>query len=98
MSERTSDGGSSVALRAYPGVISYTIGPGAESVPVPPLLMGVLLPLVHNVEGMLWLTGIIVATQYGRLWLQSPAAGKATDRITGVVIVAFAAKIAASKA
>jgi threonine/homoserine/homoserine lactone efflux protein len=47
---------------------------------------------------MLWFTGIIVATQYARLWLQSPAAGKATDRIAGVVLVAFAAKIAASKA
>jgi threonine/homoserine/homoserine lactone efflux protein len=65
---------------------------------VPPLLMGVLLPLVHNVEGMLWFAGIIVATQYARRWLQSPTAGKATDRIAGVVLVAFAAKIAASKA
>lgn len=65
---------------------------------VPPVLMGVLLPLVHNVEGMLWFAGIIVATQYARRWLQSPAAGKATDRIAGVVLVAFAAKIAASKA
>jgi threonine/homoserine/homoserine lactone efflux protein len=65
---------------------------------VPPLLMGVLLPLVHNVEGMLWFAGIIVATQYARRWLQSAAAGKATDRIAGVVLVAFAAKIAASKA
>ena len=65
---------------------------------VPPLLMGILLPLVHNVEGMLWFAGIIVATQYARRWLQSPGAGKATDRIAGVVLVAFAAKIAASKA
>lgn len=65
---------------------------------VPPLLMGVLLPLVHNVEGMLWFAGIIVATHYARRWLQSPAVGKATDRIAGVVLVAFAAKIAASKA
>lgn len=65
---------------------------------VPPLLMGILLPLVHNVEGMLWFAGIIVATQYARRWLQSPGAGKATDRIAGVVLVAFAARIAASKA
>ncbi|QCO98684.1 LysE family translocator [Arthrobacter sp. 24S4-2] len=65
---------------------------------VPPLLMGILLPLVHNVEGMLWFAGIIVATQYARRWLQSPSVGKATDRIAGVVLIAFAAKIAASKA
>jgi threonine/homoserine/homoserine lactone efflux protein len=65
---------------------------------VPPLLMGILLPLVHNVEGMLWFAGIIVATQYSRRWLQSPSVGRATDRIAGVVLVAFAAKIAASKA
>ena len=42
--------------------------------------------------------GIIVATHYARRWLQSPAVGKATDRIAGVVLVAFAAKIAASEA
>lgn len=65
---------------------------------VPPLLMGILLPVVHNVEGMIWFAGIIVATQYARRWLQSPSVGKATDRIAGVVLVAFAAKIAASKA
>lgn len=65
---------------------------------VPPLLMGVLLPLVHNVEGMLWFAGIILATQYARRWLQSSAVGKATDRIAGVVLVAFAAKIATTKA
>lgn len=65
---------------------------------VPPLLMGILLPLVHNVEGMLWFAGIIMATQYARRWLQSPTVSKATDRIAGVVLVAFAAKIAASKA
>lgn len=65
---------------------------------VPPLLMGVLLPLVHNAEGMLWFAGIIAATHYARRWLQSPAVGKTTDRIAGVVLVAFAAKIAASKA
>jgi threonine/homoserine/homoserine lactone efflux protein len=64
---------------------------------VPPLLMGILLPLVHNVEGMLWFAGIIAATHYARRWLQSPVVGKATDRIAGVVLVAFAAKIAASK-
>jgi threonine/homoserine/homoserine lactone efflux protein len=65
---------------------------------VPPLLMGILLPVAHNVEGMIWFAGIIVATQYARRWLQSPSVGKATDRIAGVVLVAFAAKIAASKA
>jgi len=64
---------------------------------VPPLLMGILLPLVHNVEGMLWFAGIILATQYARRWLQSPAVSRATDRTAGVVLVAFAAKIAASK-
>ena len=80
------------------GVFYMAMIPQVLPQDVPPLLMGVLLPLVHNVEGMLWFAGIIVATQYARRWLQSPAAGKATDRIAGVVLVAFAAKIAASKA
>jgi threonine/homoserine/homoserine lactone efflux protein len=63
----------------------------------PPLLMGVLLPLVHNAEGMLWFAVIILATHHARRWLQSPAVGKATDRIAGVVLLAFAAKIATTK-
>ncbi len=64
----------------------------------PPLLMGVLLPLVHNAEGMLWFAAIILATHHARRWLQSPVVGKATDRIAGVVLLAFAARIATTKA
>ena len=64
----------------------------------PPLLMGVLLPLVHNVEGMAWFAVIILATHHARRWLQSPSVAKTTDRVAGVVLLGFAAKIATSKA
>ncbi|XAS69299.1 LysE family translocator [Micrococcaceae bacterium Sec5.7] len=77
----------------YIAMIPQFLPPG-----VSPLMMGILLPLVHNVEGMLWFAGIIVATHHARRWLQSPAVAKATDRIAGVVLVAFAARIATAKA
>ncbi|MET3920706.1 LysE family translocator [Arthrobacter sp. UYEF20] len=63
----------------------------------PPLLMGALLPLVHNAEAMIWFAVIILATHYARRWLQSPAVGRATDRIAGVVLLGFAARIATTK-
>ena len=60
----------------------------------PALLMGALLPLVHNAEAMAWFAVII----HARRWLQSPTAGKVTDRFAGVVLIGFAARIATTKA
>jgi threonine/homoserine/homoserine lactone efflux protein len=77
----------------YMAMIPQFLPPGAS-----PLLMGVLLPLVHNVEGMAWFALIILATHHARRWLQSDTVSKATDRIAGVVLLAFAAKIATGKA
>lgn len=77
----------------YMAMIPQFLPPDAS-----PLLMGILLPLVHNVEGMAWFALIILATHHARRWLQSDTVSKATDRIAGVVLLAFAAKIATSKA
>ncbi|WP_104138665.1 LysE family translocator [Arthrobacter sp. ZGTC131] len=77
----------------YMAMIPQFLPPDAS-----PLLMGLLLPLVHSVEGMAWFALIILATHHARRWLQSDTVSKATDRIAGVVLLAFAAKIATSKA
>jgi threonine/homoserine/homoserine lactone efflux protein len=80
------------------GVFYMAMIPQFLPADAPPLLMGTLLPLVHNAEAMLWFAAIIVATHRARRWLRSPAVGKATDRVAGVVLLAFAAKIATTRA
>ncbi|WP_427008286.1 LysE family translocator [Pseudarthrobacter sp. H2] len=80
------------------GVFYMAMIPQFLPADAPPLLMGALLPLVHNAEAMLWFAAIIVATHRARRWFQSPAVGKATDRVAGVFLLAFAAKIAATRA
>lgn len=80
------------------GVFYMAMIPQFLPADAPPLLMGILLPLVHNAEAMLWFAAIIAATHRARRWLHSPAVGKATDRVAGVFLLAFAAKIATTRA
>nr|WP_307857083.1 LysE family translocator [Pseudarthrobacter albicanus] len=80
------------------GVFYMAMIPQFLPADAPPLLMGALLPLVHNAEAMPWFAAIIVATHRARRWFQSAAVGKATDRVAGVFLLAFAAKIAATRA
>ena len=62
----------------------------------PPLLMGLALALVHNVEGMLWFTALILAAHGVRGWLRRPAVHRAIDRITGTALIGFGVKLAVS--
>ncbi|MFG1927145.1 LysE family translocator [Cryptosporangium sp. NPDC048952] len=62
----------------------------------PPLLMGLALALVHNAEGMLWFTALILAAHGMRGWLRRPAVHRAIDRIAGTALIAFGLKLAAS--
>lgn len=80
------------------GVFYMAMIPQFMPADAPALLMGTLLPLVHNAEAMVWFAVIILATHHTRRWLQSPTAGKVTDRIAGVVLIGFAARIATTKA
>ncbi|MGX1808321.1 LysE family translocator [Nocardia sp. NPDC055321] len=63
---------------------------------VSPLLMGCLLALLHNVEGMLWFTAIIAAATLARSWLTRESVRRNLDAITGTVVVAFGVKLAAT--
>ncbi|MEU7001928.1 LysE family translocator [Nonomuraea sp. NPDC046570] len=63
---------------------------------VPPLAMGLLLALVHNVEGMAWFTLLIFGTGLVRAWVQRPAVRRAVDRVTGTALIAFGVKLALS--
>ena len=60
---------------------------------VDPLMMGVLLALVHDVEGMLWFTLIIVGARRARAWLARRRVRRTADGLTGAVLVGFGLKL-----
>ncbi|GAA3396924.1 LysE family translocator [Cryptosporangium minutisporangium] len=100
--------GASSAWRAWRrGVLTNLLNPkvGAFYVAVipqflpeqaPHLLMGLALALVHNAEGMLWFTGLILAAHSVRGWLRRPTVQRAIDRVTGTALIGFGLKLAAS--
>lgn len=62
---------------------------------VPPLVMGCVLALVHNVEGMLWFTVIIGAAGLAKSWLSRDSVCRRVDAVTGAVVVGFGVNLAA---
>lgn len=62
----------------------------------PHLLMGVLLAVVHNVIGLLWFAAVIGGTRRATRWLGGPSVARVTDRVTGVALVGFGIRLAAS--
>ena len=56
--------------------------------------MGLLLAGVHDAISVVWFTLIIVAASVARRWLSSPAATRIIDRVAGVVLIGFGAKLA----
>lgn len=61
-----------------------------------PLAMGLLLALVHDVQGMAWFTLIILGTQGIRGWLRRPSVHRTVDGVTGTVLVGFGLKLGVS--
>ncbi|MEU9889060.1 LysE family translocator [Sphaerisporangium sp. NPDC051011] len=64
---------------------------------VPHLAAGVLLALVHNLEGMAWFTVLILVTGLARRVLSRPAVRRAMDGLTGTVLVGFGLRLALSR-
>jgi threonine/homoserine/homoserine lactone efflux protein len=58
-----------------------------------PLAMGLLLALVHDLEGLLWFTVIIVAASRMRDLLRRRAAQRLVDGGTGSVLIGFGLKL-----
>ncbi|WP_412542500.1 LysE family translocator [Longispora sp. K20-0274] len=56
--------------------------------------MGLLLALVHDLEGMAWFTVLICGAHAVRGWLGRRAVRKALDRVTGAALIGFGAKLA----
>ncbi len=62
------------------------------------LLMGVLLGLIHDAEGLVWFTLLITAAHLGRRWLASVRSHRIMDRVTGAILVGVGLKLALSRA
>lgn len=60
----------------------------------PHLLMGLALAAVHDVEGLVWFTGLIFSAHLAGRWLRGGAAHRVLDRITGCVLIGFGIKLA----
>lgn len=56
---------------------------------VPPVVMGIVLALVNNLEGLIWFTLLITAAHSFRRWLQGPVFRRWLDRVTGTALGVF---------
>jgi len=59
----------------------------------PHLAVGLLLALVHDVEGILWFSAIIVGAHSFRRWLGSRSARRSVDALTGTALIGFGLKL-----
>ncbi|MET8700664.1 LysE family translocator [Kitasatospora sp. NPDC004723] len=78
------------------GVFYVAVLPQFIPAGVPHFAAGVALTCVHVVEGLLWSLVLVGFARVLRGWLRRPAARRAMDRVTGVVVVGFGVKLAVS--
>jgi len=60
------------------------------------LAVGLLLAFVHDLEGILWFTAIILGTHSARAALDRRSARRAVDGITGATLIGFGLKLGLS--
>lgn len=58
------------------------------------LAMGLALAGVHDLEGMVWFTVLILAAHRARAWFAKRRVKRALDAVTGTVLVAFGVELA----
>jgi threonine/homoserine/homoserine lactone efflux protein len=59
----------------------------------PHILVGVLLAMVHNVEGITWFSLLILGIHGGRSWIMTSHMQRTLNAITGVVLITFASTL-----
>ncbi|WP_066951327.1 LysE family translocator [Microtetraspora fusca] len=79
------------------GVFYVAMLPQFIPADAPHLPMGLLLALVHNVEGMAWFTLLIFGTHLARGLLAGARLHRVIDRVTGTVLVGFGVRLALSR-
>ncbi len=75
----------------YVAVLPQFIPPHA-----PHLLVGLLLASVHDLEGLVWFTAIILGTRRMRALLARRSAQRAVDGVTGLTLLGFGLKLGLS--
>jgi threonine/homoserine/homoserine lactone efflux protein len=70
-----------------------------EFIPVhsPHLVLGLLLATIHNLEGLVWFTVLIVGVHAMRRWLASTRIQRAIDAATGCAMIGFGATLALAR-
>ena len=63
-----------------------------------PLLGSLALGAVHVVEGVVWLSVIVLAVVRARSWLTRPAVKRRLEQLTGLVFLAFGLRLALEQA
>jgi threonine/homoserine/homoserine lactone efflux protein len=60
------------------------------------LAVGLLLAFVHDLEGLVWFTAIILGTHSVRTMLRRRSARRAIDGATGATLIGFGVKLGLS--
>ncbi len=84
----TSSGNAKIGI-FYLSVMPAFIPPGVAA-----LTGALVLAGVHAVEGVLWLSGVVVAVRQARDWLSRPAVARRLEQFTGVVFLGFGLRLA----
>lgn len=72
----------------YVAVLPQFVPEGAS-----PLTTGLLLALVHNVEGLAWFTVLILGADRARAVLRRRSARRAVDAVTGTALIGFGLRL-----
>lgn len=59
-----------------------------------PLSVGLLLGVVHNLEGLIWFAMVIGLAARMRGWLARPAMRRGIDAVAGLAVIGFGARLA----
>jgi threonine/homoserine/homoserine lactone efflux protein len=73
----------------YLSVLPQFLPDGANA-----LLAGMALGAVHVLEGLIWLSLVVVAVGRAGRWLSRPNVARRLDQVTGVVFLGFGARLA----
>lgn len=76
----------------YVALLPQFIPPGTN-----PVAAGLLLGLVHNVEGLAWFTLLILAVARISAWIMRPRVQRTIDAVAGTAILGFGLKLGLSR-
>jgi threonine/homoserine/homoserine lactone efflux protein len=65
---------------------------------VSPLAASLALGAVHDIEGLIWFSGLIFVVRRAAAWFVRPSVRQWLDRITGVVFIGFGLRLALARA